>query len=418
MNIAVRKLSELHSPECNARIHPPKQIAELKRSLEKNGQIRLMVIDEENTIWIGNGLYQAMQEMGYTEAHCIIKEGMTAAEKKKMMLSDNRIFELGVDDMDAFDALIRGLGTDLDIPGYDEDALDALVADLTCADKSMSADVWDEPEATEAAEEEKMEAAEDEDLPKAEDLPSEPRSKRGQIYQLGRHRVMCGDSTSLSDVSKLMDGTKAQLLLTDPPYNVDVTGATEDQLKIENDCMSDADFREFLYKAFKVADFAMNPGAAYYIWHADTKGFLFREACMRVGWEVRQCLVWIKNTLVLGRSDYQWRHEPCLYGWKPGAAHLWAGDRKQTTVFEYGKPQRSAEHPTMKPVPLFEKQMLNSSMPGDIVLDLFAGSGTTLLAAVQNSRIAYCMEYDPRYVDVIIDRWEVMTGQKAVLISE
>lgn len=407
MNIVVRNLSDLHFAECNARIHPPKQIEELKRSLEKNGQIRLLVIDEENTVWIGNGLLQAMQDMGYTEAHCILKEGMTDAEKKKMMLSDNRIFELGVDDMDAFDALIRELEDDLDIPGYDEAALTALIADLSSADSILPGDVWEDADAEEGKE-----------PPEPEDLPAEPRSKRGQVYQLGRHRVMCGDSTSLTDVSKLMDGTKAQLLLTDPPYNVNVTGATEEHLQIENDNMSDADFREFLYRAFKAADFAMNPGAAYYIWHADSKGFWFREACMRVGWDVRQCLVWVKNTLVLGRSDYQWRHEPCLYGWKPGAAHLWTGDRKQTTVFEYNKPLRSAEHPTMKPVALFERQMLNSSQPGDIVLDLFAGSGTTLIAAVQNSRIAYCMEYDPRYVDVIIDRWEVLTGQKAILVSE
>lgn len=410
MNIVVRNLSELHFAESNARIHPQKQIDELKRSLEKNGQIRLLVIDEDNTVWIGNGLLQAMQDLGYTEAHCILKEGMTDAEKKKMMLSDNRIFELGVDDMDAFDALLRELDDNLDIPGYDEGALNALIADLSSIDNVLPGDVWEETGDTAAGE--------DEDFSEPEVLPAEPRSKRGQVYQLGRHRVMCGDSTSLTDVSKLMDGTKAQLLLTDPPYNVNVTGATEDQLKIENDNMSDADFREFLYKALKAADFAMNPGAAYYIWHADSKGFWFREACMRVGWDVRQCLVWVKNTLVLGRSDYQWRHEPCLYGWKPGAAHLWVGGRKQTTVFEYDKPLRSSEHPTMKPVELFAQQMLNSSMPGDIVLDLFAGSGTTLIAAVQNSRIAYCMEYDPRYVDVIIDRWEVLTGQKAVLISE
>lgn len=412
MNIVVRNLSELHSAECNARRHPPKQIAELKRSLKKNGQIRLLVVDENNTVWIGNGLLEAMRDMGYTEAHCILKEGMTEAEKKKMMLSDNRIFDLGVDDMDAFDALIRELSGDLDIPGFDEDALSVLVADLSIIESALPASV------EEAQKPASVSVVEDENLPEPEGPPAEPRSKRGQVYQLGRHRVMCGDSTSLTDVSKLMGGTKAQLLLTDPPYNVNVTGATEDKLKIENDNMSDAAFREFLYKALKTADFAMNPGAAYYIWHADSKGFWFREACMRVGWDVRQCLVWVKNTLVLGRSDYQWRHEPCLYGWKPGAAHLWASDRKQTTVFEYDKPLRSAEHPTMKPVELFERQMLNSSMPGDIVLDLFTGSGTTLVAAEQTNRIAYCMEYDPRYVDVIIDRWEALSGQQAVLVSE
>lgn len=413
MNIVIRNLAELHPAECNVRRHPSKQIAELKRSLEKNGQIRLLVIDEANTVWIGNGLLQAMQDMGYTEAHCILKEGMTATEKKKMMLSDNRIFDLGVDDMDAFDSLIRELDGDLDIPGFDESTLSALAEDLSIIEKSLSVD-------TEGAGETSSIAAvgREEEIPEPEEPPTEPRSKRGQIYQLGCHRVMCGDSTSLTDVSKLMDGTKAQLLLTDPPYNVNVTGATEDRLKIENDNMSDADFREFLYKALKAADFAMNPGAAYYIWHADSKGFWFREACMRVGWDVRQCLVWVKNTLVLGHSDYQWRHEPCLYGWKPGAAHLWVGGRKQTTVFEYDKPLRSSEHPTMKPVELFMQQMLNSSMPGDIVLDLFTGSGTTLVAAEQTNRIAYCMEYDPRYVDVIIDRWEALSGQQAVLVSE
>lgn len=416
MNIVVRNLSDLHAAECSIRIHPAAQIAELKRSLEKNGQIRLLVVDEDGTVWIGNALLQAMQEMGIKEAHCILKEGMTDAEKKKMMLSDNRIFELGVDDMDAFDALIRELETeegDFDIPGYDEASLNLLISDLSAAENASGIVDWEDGE-----EDTGETPDEEEEIPEAGELPAEPRSKRGQVYQLGRHRVMCGDSTSLTDVSKLMDGTKAQLLLTDPPYNVDITGATKDRLKIENDCMSDEDFREFLYRAFKAADFAMNPGAGFYIWHADSKGFWFREACMRVGWDVRQCLVWVKNAFVLGRQDYQWQHEPCLYGWKPGAAHLWAGDRKQSTVLQYDKPVRSAQHPTMKPIPMFAKQMLNSTMPGDIVLDLFAGSGTTLLAAVQNNRIAYCMEYDPRYVDVIIDRWQVLTGQQAVLISD
>ena len=408
MNIVVKPLAELHHAECNARIHPEKQIAELKRSLERNGQTRLLVIDEDGTIWIGNGLYQAMREMGMTEAHCIQVDGMSEADKKKMMLSDNQIFTLGATDMDALDALIRELSDDLDIPGYDEDFLKTMAADLEEIDsliEELEAETGEPPNEAPAPTAGGSEAPE---------LPRVPRSHFGDVYQLGRHRVMCGDSTRLTDVLQLMDGAHAQLLLTDPPYNVDYEGEAG---KIANDSMSDRAFRQFLHKAFAAADHVMNPGAAFYVWHADSNGLTFRQACQRVGWEVRQCLIWVKNTFVLGRQDYQWKHEPCLYGWKDGAAHIWNGDRKQTTVFQVDKPQRSALHPTMKPVELFTSQMVNSSRPGDIVLDLFGGSGTTLIAAEQSDRTAYIMEYDPKFVDVIVDRWELLTGGTAVLVG-
>ena len=229
---------------------------------------------------------------------------------------------------------------------------------------------------------------------------------------------MCGDSTQELDVQKLMDGSQADLFLTDPPYNVDYKGGGKEALKIENDAQSDGAFLEFLVKAFTNAQENMKPGAAFYVWHADSNGYAFRAAAQEAGLTVRQCLIWVKNSMVMGRQDYQWKHEPCLYGWKEGAGHLWASDRKQTTVLEFDRPTRSKEHPTMKPIPLFDYQMKNNTKGGDIVLDLFGGSGTSIIAAEQNGRVCYMMEFDPRYIDVIIDRWEKLTGQKAVLIND
>lgn len=219
------------------------------------------------------------------------------------------------------------------------------------------------------------------------------------------------------------------MLLTDPPYNVnygavrDVSEAVKrhkktDGLLIQNDNMGDKEFREFLTSAFRNADAVMRPGAVFYIWHADGEGYNFRGACKDVGWTVRQCLIWNKNTLCMGRQDYQWKHEPCLYGWKDGAGHLWTSDRKQTTVLDFDRPVKSELHPTMKPVALFDYQIKNNTESGNIVLDLFGGSGTTLIACEQNGRTAYIMECDPKYVDVIVKRWEDLTGEKAVLEKE
>lgn len=209
----------------------------------------------------------------------------------------------------------------------------------------------------------------------------------------------------------------ADLLVTDPPYNVAYEGKTADALTIENDSMGDADFRDFLRKCYAAADSVMRPGASFYVWHADSEGFNFRGAAHDIGWQIRQCIVWVKNCMVLGRQDYQWRHEPCLYGWKEGAAHSWYSDRKQTTVLEFDKPRRNGEHPTMKPVDLIKYQVENSSAPGDIVLDLFGGSGTTLIACEMTGRINRSMELDPRYCDVIVRRWQLFTGKAATLES-
>jgi site-specific DNA-methyltransferase (adenine-specific) len=213
----------------------------------------------------------------------------------------------------------------------------------------------------------------------------------------------------------VVNGQCVDLYLTDPPYNVVYEGKAKSALKIMNDSMSDGQFRAFLRDAFVTADTVMKPGAVFYIWHADSEGFNFRGAAREAGWRVRQCLIWRKQSMVLGRQDYQWQHEPCLYGWKDGAAHLWASDRKQVTVLDFDRPSRSEEHPTMKPVALFAYQMLNNTKGRDVVLDTFGGSGTTLIAATANGRLSLTMELDPRYVDVIVKRWQEFSGEEPSL---
>ena len=250
--------------------------------------------------------------------------------------------------------------------------------------------------------EETEETIGDDDAPEAQE---EAVSKLGEIYELGEHRLMCGDSTYAEQVEMVMGGELADLWITDPPYNVEYTGKTKEALKIKNDKQTDAGFRTFLVDAFTAAVEHIKPGAVFYIWHADSEGFNFRYACKEVGLVVRQCLVWNKSSMVMGRQDYHWKHEPCLYGWKDGAAHLWASDRKQTTVIAYQKPNRNSEHPTMKPVGLFEYQILNNTKGKDLVMDTFGGSGTTIIACAKNDRRCRMMELDPIYCDVIRRRW-------------
>jgi site-specific DNA-methyltransferase (adenine-specific) len=212
-------------------------------------------------------------------------------------------------------------------------------------------------------------------------------------------------------MQKLTENQLVDMWLTDPPYNVAYEGGTG--LTIQNDDMGDDQFRQFLRDAYVTADTVLKPGAVFYIWHADSEGYNLRGAARDAGWKVRQCLIWKKSSLVMGRQDYHWKHEPCLYVWKEGAGHLWAADRKQTTILEFDKPSRNGEHPTMKPVGLFEYQMLNNTKGGDIVLDSFGGSGTTIIAAEKNGRRGYLMELDPKYCDVIVKRWQDFTGKAA-----
>ena len=314
---------------------------------------------------------------------CIIADDLTEEQIKAYRLADNKVSELA-----EWDFVLLG-----------EELNDILNIDMCEFGFELNFD------------EEEKEVVEDEF---EAELPEEPKAKLGDIYQLGNHRLMCGDSTNIDDVKRLMDNELADILITDPPYNVDYTGGTKEALKIVNDKMDNDNFRCFLVDAFSNANEVMKAGAVFYIWHADSEGYNFRGACFDVGWNVRQCLIWNKNAFVMGRQDYHWKHEPCLYGWKDGASHLWASDRKQTTVIDFDRPIRNDVHPTMKPIPLFDYQIKNNTKQGDKVLDLFGGSGTTIMACEQNGRVGYVMEYDPKYVDVIINRWENFTGKVAI----
>ena len=291
----------------------------------------------------------------------------------------------------------------------------------------------------------------DEDDYSDEDAAKAPtRCNPGDVWILGRHRLMCGDSTKEADVAKLMGGEQAHLLLTDPPYNVDYQGGTKDKMKIANDNMDDVAFIGFITAAFNCATKSMRPGAAFYIWHADSKGWEFRSALKEAGLTLRETLIWVKNAIVLGRQDYQWRHEPCLYGWKEGAAHYFIDDRCQSTVIEDAgvdyrklkkdellklvlqltdvsipntviyedKPTKNDIHPTMKPVKLMARLIKNSTRQEELVLDLFGGSGSTLIACEQINRQCFTMEYDPKYCDAILDRWEKLTGETAERLTQ
>lgn len=376
-------VADLRPYDRNAKTHGADQVDKIAESIREFGFISPCLIDKELNIIAGHGRVMAAKKLGMETVPCVFIEGLTEAQRRAYILADNRLTELGGWDMELVQSELlelKDMDFNIDLTGFE-------------------------------LEQESVEIVET-DIPEP---PAEPTTKRGYIYILGRHRLMCGDSTSQEDVRRLMNGMSADMLLTDPPYNVEYTGKTKDALTIQNDKQGDDQFRAFLTDAFTAAAEVMKPGAVFYIWHADSEGFNFRYACMAANLTVKQCLIWNKNSMVLGRQDYQWKHEPCLYGWKEGASHLWASDRKQTTVLDFDRPNRNAEHPTMKPVALFDYQMQNNTKGGDIVLDLFGGSGTTIIAAEQNGRCGYAMELDPKYCDVIVKRWEDLTGEKAVL---
>lgn len=259
-----------------------------------------------------------------------------------------------------------------------------------------------------------QEDATDFNVPASEDTVI---ARPGDIWLLGSHRLMCGDCRSKADITALMNGQHADLCVTDPPYNVNYEGGTEEELTIQNDSMENDLFATFLRQVFSVMFAVLKPGGSYYIFHADSEGENFRASLRKAGFKIAQCCIWVKNTMVMGRQDYQWQHEPCLYGWKPGAGHQWNSDRKQTTVWNFDKPQRNAIHPTMKPIALMAYPISNSSTPGQIVLDIFSGSGSTLMACQQIDRICHAMEIDPKYVTATIYRYRAMfPGQPIRLV--
>ena len=433
--VTYRKLTELKELPGNPRTINKKQFETLKTSLQNNAdyfEARPIILSNrtgELVILAGNQRYKAAKSLGLESVPTILLEGLSEEREREIVIRDN--VENGDWDVDA-------LANEWDA-GQLQD---------------WGVDLPEMESVTEIIEDEAPEP----------ELEEPAKSKLGEIYQLGNHRLMVGDSTDASQVAALMDGELADLLVTDPPYNVNYGSrgklyqekatqglnyqAGKDDRTILNDNMDDQSFREFLTDAFAAADASMKPGAAFYIWHSDTEGYNFRTAVRAVEWTLRQCLVWVKDTLVLGRQDYQWIHEPCLYGWKDGAGHYFVDIRTETTAFDdekdinemtnselkeavrimreasklsiirEDKPKRSEEHPTMKPVKLIARLIGNSSRERERVLDIFGGSGTTMIACEQLGRSCYMMELDPHYADVIIERWEKFTGDKAIKIKE
>ena len=422
LKIIYKKTAELLPYARNARTHSDSQVAQLAASIKEFGFNNPVAIDADGMILCGHGRVMAAQRLGMDQVPTVCLAHLTDIQKKAYILADNKL---------ALNA------------GWDNDMLKVELEDLKFSDFDLDLVGFSTEELDEIMNQNEEPEVEEDDYTVA--VPEEPKAKLGEIYILGKHRLMCGDSTSIADVEKLMGDQKADLLLTDPPYNVDYEGGTDKKLKIKNDNMEDQAFRQFLIDVYKAADHVMKPGAPFYIWHADTEGANFRGAAKDMGWQIRECLIWVKNSLVLGRQDYNWRHEPCLYGWKAGAAHYFTDSRSETTVIEdqvnvdklskdelktlckrllepscettvihEKKPGINDIHPTMKPVKLFGRLIKNSSKRNDIVLDLFGGSGTTIVACEQLNRRAYLMELDPAYIDATIDRYQKLTNVEVI----
>ena len=426
MKIEVLPIDSLKPYENNAKIHTPAQVAQIAASIQEFGNNDPIAVDENNMVIEGHGRLLALKSLGVKEAECIRLVGLTDDQKRAYIHIHNQLTMNTGFDMDILTQELKSIeGIDMSFFGFDMDF--SIDQDFDFDDGQ---NVEDELLSSSAA--------------------KEPRTKRGQLWQLGRHRLMVGDSTSEEDVDKLTGGEAMDLCVTDPPYNVNYEGGTQEKLTIINDDMDDLSFYRFLQNFYAQMLRVLKYGASYYIFHADTEGLNFRAALQEAGGQVKQNLIWVKNSLVLGRQDYQWKHEPILYGWKDGAGHYFVNDRCQTTVFEnkpdldsmtreeladlaekllakleeiptsiihHDKPVRSELHPTMKPVALCEKLIQNSSKRGEKVIDFFGGSGSTLMACEETGRICYTMELDTRYADVIINRWEEATGEKAVLMN-
>lgn len=362
-------------------------------SIKEFGWQQPIVVDKDMVIIAGHTRLLAAKKLGLDTVPVVVASNLSDEQVRAYRLADNKTGELAEWNFKLLDNELQDiLDIDMSDFGFDLDISE---------DEEVKEDDFDE------------------------EVPEEPKSKLGQIYQLGRHRLMCGDSTNSESVKKLLGGIQCDLLLTDPPYNVDYGGKSMADKKrsktrdetIKNDYQDDKQFLGFLASALSNGFNYMKSGAPFYIWYAQSQSIAFYEACRASKLSVRQQLIWNKNAMVIGRQDYQWKHEPCLYGWAEGGSHSWYSDRKQTTVLNFDRPIHSELHPTMKPIALFDYQIKNSTKSGDVVLDLFGGSGTTVMACEQNGRNAYVMEYDPKYVDIIIKRWEDFTGKKAKLIE-
>lgn len=378
-----RKVSELVPYEFNPRSITEEKLQKLKESLEKFNLVEIPAINLDNTIIAGHQRICALFTIGRGDELIDVRvpnRQLTESELKEYNLRSN-----------------------INVGEWDIEMLTEHFSEFNFDDLGLNLDDFDLPDDVLDSPEQEQEF----DV----ELPPEPKTKPGDIYEFISkqknitHRLICGDSTKSETYKALLQDSKFNLIVTDPPYNVDYQGATKDKLKIENDSMSDSDFKTFLYLFYQEAFIHSAEGCPIYVWHADSEGANFRSSLKDAGWKLAQCLIWVKNSLVMGRQDYHWKHEPCLYGWKEGAAHNWYSDRKQTTVLEFDRPNRNAEHPTMKPLELFSYQIKNSSKQRDIVGDSFSGSGTTLIACEQTWRQARVIELDPKYCDVNVTRW-------------
>ena len=365
----------------NARTHSAEQILKLRSSLREFGFVNPIIIDREFNVIAGHGRLMAAKEEGIEEVPCVFVDYLTDAQKKAYILADNRMaMDAGWDDelLKIEMEELQNLGYDLEFTGFDEKEL----ADLFGVDdKEVKEDEFDLTAALEKA----------------------SFVERGDVWFVGKHKLMCGDATSSEDVAKLMEDKKANLILTDPPYNV--AFKSSDGLTIQNDSMDNNDFYEFLYLSFKNMADHLEKGGAAYVFHADTEGLNFRKAFIDAGFHLAGCCIWVKDSLVLGRSDYQWQHEPVLYGFMQNGKHPWYSDRKQTTIWNFDKPKKNSNHPTSKPLDLLTYPINNSTQANAIVIDTFGGSGSTLMACEQMNRICYTMELDEKYASVILRRY-------------
>ena len=428
-NVAIEKLKPY---EKNARTHSPEQVDKIAKSIERFGFINPILIDGDYGIIAGHGRVMGAKQVGMTEVPCIFVEDLTDTQKRAYILADNKLaLDAGWDDeiLKAELNFLKEVNFDISLTGFDMDEIDLNATDIEFKEDDFDVDA---------------------------ELPTEPKAKLGDIYQLGRHRIMCGSSTNPHDVVKLVNNELMDLCVTDPPYNVNYGSINEtgygkernNANKILNDNMDDLSFYNFLLDFYTNMMDVLKEGGAFYIFHADSESLNFRGALKEAGGTVKETLIWVKNALVLGRQDYQWKHEPCLYGWKEGAGHYFIDDRCQTTVFEddsalqkmskeqliqlvkqiqeeqtpctiihENKPMKNDLHPTMKPINLIGRLVKNSSRENENVFDGFGGSGSTLIACEQLNRNAYLMELDPKYIDVQIKRWEEFTGKKAVKIN-
>lgn len=385
-NIEWKDIASVKPYSRNAKKHDDKQVANVAESIKQFGWQQPIVCDADGVIIIGHCRLLAAKKLGLKKVPVKTVDNLSEEQVKKLRTLDNKLNESDWD----FDLLAEDIA-DLDFSGFD-------------IDWGLPADV----EETEIVEDEAPEV--DEEI--------EPITQLGDIWQLGKHRLMCGDSTDKNAIEKLLEDKfgEVDLVLTDPPYNVGYKGKTKDELQIENDNMSKDDFEKFLSESFEIINEMLKRGGVFYVWHASSSQREFENALNNTNLYVREQLIWAKNAFVLGRQDYQWQHEPCFYGWKEGT-HNWYGDRKTSTVLNFDRPNVNREHPTMKPIALIALQIKNSTKKDDIVFDGFGGSGSTLIACEQLNRICYMMELDPKYCDVIIKRYENLTGQKAVKIN-